>query len=238
MIRSWPPQRLARWIGILVLISLVFGSFGEAYVPSSLMVAGDAGATANNIVHHPMLFRFGYAGYVVEGLCDAALTALLYLLLRPAGRELALVAFSLRVVSTAAFAAAESFYFAALPVVSGAPYLKAFPPAELNALALLFLKLYNGGGIVPTLFYGVAWIILGRLTYVSGYLPKWLGALMALAGLSFVVGMFVIILAPAWSSSYFLLPVIVAMLVFTAWLLIRGVDEQKWEEKTAAAKPV
>jgi hypothetical protein len=119
----------------LVLISLAFGSFGEMYVAGSLTVAGDAGATAHNTVAHQQLVRLGYAAYTIEGLCDAALTALLYVLLRPAGRELALVALLLRIVSTAAFAAAESFYYAVLPILSGAGYLKAFSPGELNALS-------------------------------------------------------------------------------------------------------
>src|SRR5580698_3421420 len=100
MDRPWSPQILARWIGILLLVSLVFGSFGEMVVPDQLMVAGNAGATAGNILHHETLFRLSLAAYIVEGLCDAALTALLYLLLRPAGRELALVALLMGIVST------------------------------------------------------------------------------------------------------------------------------------------
>src|SRR5215469_9639318 len=174
---SWSPQTLAKWIGLLLLVSLVAGGFGEGYVPAKIMVAHDAGATAKNIVTLQHLFRHGYVGYVIEGLCDAALTALLYLLLRPAGRELALVALLLRIVATAAFAAAEASYFGALTILNGADSLNAFSPAQLNALALLSLKLYNVGGVVPTLFYGVAWVLLGRLIFVSGYLPKWLGLL-------------------------------------------------------------
>jgi hypothetical protein len=235
MRNPWSPQTLARWIGILVLVSLVAGGFGEGYVPSKMMVAGDAGATARNIVAFQSLFRLGYAGYVIEGLCDAALTALLYLLLRPAGRELALIALLARIVATAAFAAAESWYFAALPILSGGPYLKAFSPEQLNALALLSLKLYNSGGIVPTLFYGVAWILLARLIFVSGYLPKWLGVVMMLAGISFVTGMLALIVAPAWSSPFFVLPMIAGMLVLAIWLLVRGVDRDKWQEAIAPA---
>lgn len=235
MATSWSPQMLARWIGILLLISLVAGGFGEGFVPSKMIVAGDAGATAHNIVAFQSLFRLGYASYVIEGLCDAALTALVYLLLRPAGRELALVALLVRIVATAAFAAAESWYFAALPILNSAGALKAFSPAELNALALLCLKLYNSGGVVPTLFYGVGWILLGRLIFVSGYLPKWLGIVMALAGFSFVAGMVIIIVAPDYSSEFFLFPMLLAMLVLALWLLVRGVAARVWAERTAVA---
>jgi len=237
MDKPWSPQILARWIGILLLVSLVFGSFGEMVVPDQLMVAGNAGATASNILRHETLFRLSLAAYIVEGLCDAALTALLYLLLRPAGRELALVALLMRIVSTAAFAAAEFFYFAALPVLRGAGYLKAFAPEQLNALALLLIRLYGSSGSLPTLFYAVAMILLGRLVFVSGYLPRWLGALLALAGVSVTVGMFAIIVAPDYVSNFFLLPMIVGMLALSLWLLIRGVDERRWNERAAPISP-
>jgi hypothetical protein len=134
-----PPQALARWIAILILISLVFCGFGEMYVSGRLTAAGDAGATARNIVAHQQLFRLDFAAYVVEGLCDATLTGLLYLLLRPAGRELALVALLLRIVSTAAFGAAESFYYAALPILGGAGYLPKSPGALLALGGLSFV---------------------------------------------------------------------------------------------------
>ena len=235
MRQSWSPLLLARWIGILLLVSVVAGGFGEGYVPSKLIMPDDADGTAHNIFRLQALFRLGFAAYVVEGLCDAALTAFLYLLLKPAGRELALVAALLRIVSTAAFAAAEYFYFAALPILSGDTYLKVFSSGQLNALALLSLNLYGIVGSVPTLFHGVAWIVLGYLMFVSGYLPKWLGALLGLAGLCFVIAMFANILAPVYATPYLLLPMILGMLVLGAWLLVCGVDLPKWQERTAPA---
>jgi len=231
---AWSPDLIAKWIAVLVLITMVAGGFGEAYVPAKLMVARDPVATANNVLQSEVLFRLGFASYVIEGLCDAALTGLLYLLLRPAGRELALIAVLLRIVSTAAFASAQSLYFAALPILKGAPYLQ-LSPGQLDSLALVSLKFSVIGGIVPTLFYGVGWTVLGYLIFVSAYLPKWLGMLMAFAGACFVVGNFALILAPAYSADLFLLPMVIAMLVLAGWLLIRGVDAGKWRERTAIA---
>ena len=236
MTKPWSPQRISRWIGILVLISIVFGAFGEMYVPDNIMVAHDAGTTANNVLHHQTLFRLGLAAYTIEGLCDAALTALLYLLLRPAGRELALIALVMRIVSTAAFAASEFFYFAALSALR-ADYLTAFPHGQISALALLFLRLYASSGTIPTLFYGVAWILLGWLIIVSGYLPRWLGALLAVAGASMTAGMLLIIAAPAYASSFFLLPMMVGMLALGLWLLFVGVHLPNWQKQTSAIDP-
>ena len=236
MDRTWSPQLLARSTGALLLISMVFGAFGEMYVPDMLLVATNAGATATNIMQHQTLFRIGFVSYTIEGLCDAALTALLYLLLRPAGRELALIALLLRIVSTAAFAASEFFYFGAFSILR-ATYLTAIPHDQVNALALLFLRLYGSSGSVPTLFYGVALILLGRLVFVSGYLPRWLGALLAFGGLSTTAEMLLLIAAPTYATDYLLLPMMVGMLALALWLLFTGVNVPNWQKQAAAIGP-
>ncbi|MBI3675067.1 MAG: DUF4386 domain-containing protein [Proteobacteria bacterium] len=227
---AWSPQFIARIGGLLLLISLVAGGFGEFYVPSKVIVSSDAAATAKNIVAFGWLYRLGYAGYIVEALCDTGLTLVFYLLLKPVGRELALLAFLLRIISTAVFAAAELFYFAPTVILGGANTLKAFPPDQLNALSLLSLKLYGYGAIVPTVFYGVAWIVLGYLMWKSRYLPRLLGALLILAGVSTVFRNLALILAPAYASSYLLLPLVGGGLFLMLWLLVRGVNVRKWQE--------
>ncbi|HEX4159383.1 MAG TPA: DUF4386 family protein [Rhizomicrobium sp.] len=82
----------------------------------------------------------------------------------------------------------------------------------------------------------MAWIFLGRLVFVSAYLPRWLGVLLALAGLSTATGMVANIVAPDFASSFFLLPTILAMLVLAILLLVRGVDERQWEINIASSK--
>jgi hypothetical protein len=100
----------ARLAGVLFLLTIVAGSFGEFYVPSQLVVPADATATANNIVASESLFRLGFASYLVEAICDIALALILYVLLRPVRRDLALLAAFFGLVSTATFALAELFY--------------------------------------------------------------------------------------------------------------------------------
>ena len=223
-------QTYARIAGVLFLISIVAGGFGEFYVPSTLIVSADATATANNLRASQWLFRLGFAGYLVEAMCDIGLTLVLYVLLRRVHEELALLAAFFRLVSTAVFGAAELFYFAATFILGGAAYLKTFSPDQLNALALLSLKLYGYGGGIFMVFYGIPSILLGYLMFRSGYFPRVLGALMALGGLGFVVRNFLLVLAPAWASSLLLLPMTLAVLPMTVWLLVKGVDVRKWEE--------
>ena len=100
-------QTYARIAGILFLISLVVGGFGEAYVPSKLMVSSDATATAQNIRAFESLFRMGFAGYLIESVCDIALSLILYVLLRPVRKDIALLAAFFGLVGTAVFATSE-----------------------------------------------------------------------------------------------------------------------------------
>jgi hypothetical protein len=227
----------ARIAGVLFLISIVAGGFGELYVPTVLIVSGDATATANNVIASDFLFRMGFASYLVEAICDIALTLILYVLLRPVGRELALLTVFFRLVGTAIFAATELFYFAPAFILGGADYLKTFSPDQLNTLAYLSLRMYVYGGGLFFVFGGVGSILLGYLMFRSGYLPKILGALMALGGLGFVIRSFALALAPASASLgvLLLLPTGIAMLSLTGWLLVKGVDVPKWEARAAAA---
>src|SRR5436190_10705627 len=85
-------QTWARIAGVLFLLTIVAGGFGEFYVPSKLIVSADATATAKNIVAFNPLFRMGFATYLVEAVCDIALSLILYVLLRPVQKNLALLA--------------------------------------------------------------------------------------------------------------------------------------------------
>jgi hypothetical protein len=229
-------QMYARTAGVLGLISIVAGGFGEAYAPAALVVARDAAATATKIIGSESLFRWGFAAYLVEALCDAGLTLLFYLLLRAVRKDLALLAVFFRLIATAGFAMAQVFYFAALPIVGGADHLKALSPEQLHAVALLSIKVSGYGQAVFTMFYGVGSVLLGYLIHRSGFLPKFIGILLALSGVGFVAKTFTWALAPSYSSPLLLMPAGVAALALTGWLLAKGVDAAKWTEKVALAE--
>ncbi len=226
-------QTYARIAGVLFLLSIVAGGFGEFYVPSKLIVSADATATARNIIASDSLFRLGFAIYLIEAVCDIALTLLLYVLLRPVRKDLALLAAFFGLVSTALFGVAELFYFAAALILGGANYLKTFSPDQLNTLALLSLKLFGYGGGIFLVFSGVAWVLRGYLIFRSGYLPKFLGVLLTLSGLAFIAMNFTLVFAPAYPSGRLLLLAVPGTLSLTVWLLVKGVDVRKWEERAA-----
>jgi hypothetical protein len=228
-------QMYARTAGVLGLLSLVAGGFGEAYVPGTLVVSRDAAATASNIVTSESLFRWGFTAYLVEALCDTGLSLLFYILLWVVRKDLALLAVFFRLIGTAGFAMAQVFYFAALPIVGDTNQLAAFPPDQLHALAMLSLNVSGYGQTVFTMFFGMGSILVGYLMYRSDFLPKFIGILVTLSGLGFAARTFTWVLAPSYSSPLLLVPAAVAFLTLTVWLLVKGVDTAKWKEKAAHA---
>lgn len=224
-------QRYARIAGVLLIVSLVAGGFGEAYVPSKLIVSGDAAATVANLRNFDFLYRLGFASFLIESLCDITLVLILYALLKPVNKQLSLLAAFFGLVGTTLFAFAELFYFAPLLIMGGTGYLKTFAPDQLNALVLLSMKFYGYAGMIFTAYYGMSWIVRAYLIFRSGYLPKFLAVLMAVGGIGFVVRNFALILAPAYASDVLLMLMFPGGLVMTGWLLVKGVDVAKWNAR-------
>lgn len=226
-------QTYARIAGVLALLSFIAGGFGEAYIPSKLIVATDAAATVENLKTSDLLFRLSFAGYLVEACCDIVLALIFYVLLKPVHRYISLLAAFFGLIGTATFATAELFYFAPTVVLRGGGYLKSFTPDQLNTFALLSLKVFGLGAAIFTVFYGVGWVLRGYLMFQSGYFPKFLGILMTVAGLAFILSNFALVLAPGYRFGWLLLAMLPGFLLMTVWLLVKGVDLPKWEEKTA-----
>lgn len=232
--RTASVQTYTRAVALCFVLSMIGGGFGEMYVPSKLIVTGDAAATANNLLQSRGLFRLGFAAYLVEAVSDVVLAWLLYVLLRPAGKQLALLSAFFGLVSTTLYAVAELFYFVSPIFLGGAKYLEAFSPAQRNALAYLSLRAFAVAGGIFMLFYGIAWLLRAYLMLRSGYFPKALAILLGVGGLGFVVRNGVLVLAPAYATDAVLLPLAAGVIGLALWLGVKGIDMQKWEATCAA----
>ena len=229
------PQPYARICGALYLYIIVAGIFAEVFVRSRLIVPADAAATATNIIANEQLFRLGFSGELLHLAFDVAVAALLYALLRPVNRTVALPAAFMRLVSDIILAVVSVSHFATLRLLADTEYLKTFQPEQLQALALLALKLHGDGYNICLFFFGFACLALGYLIFRSTFLPRVLGVLLAISGLGFVARAFASVLAPAYASPFLLIPTAVAWLLLTLWLLVRGVDDPKWQKSAALA---
>ena len=215
----------ARTAGFLYLIIITCGIFSEAFIRASLIVPGDASATAGNILAAPGLFRSGFAADSVMLLCDVAIAVLFYVLLRPVSRTLALLAAAFRLIQAAILGFNLLNYYAALLLLTGAEYVAGFENGQLHAQALLFLQLHSHGYDLGLMFFGLSNIFLGYLIIRSGYFPALLGYGLAAAAVVYLGGSYVRFLAPdfhAQVTPLYIIPLL-AELGFCLWLVIKGV---------------
>jgi hypothetical protein len=227
-------QRYAKVVGVLFLVSMVAGGFGEAYVPSKLIVANDAAATVANIRDFAFLYRLGFVAFLVESLADVTLALIFYALLKPVNKELSLLAAFFGLMAPALFACAELFYFAPSLIMRVGP-MNAFSTDQVNALILLSLRFYEFAGMILTVYYGMAWIVRGYLMFRSGYLPKFLGLLMGIGGAGFITRNFLLVLAPTYASPLLLVLMFPGGLLLMGWLLLKGIDMQQWNARVSNA---
>ena len=233
------PRSKARMAGAVYLLFFLTAILGEFFNRQAgisgiqLGGSGDAAATANNILTHESSFRLGFALGLISIACYVAVTALFYQLFTPVSRGLALLAAFFSLVGLAIQAFGSLFQLAALVVLGGSPYLRVFDVKQLQALALLFLNLNMQVGNVYLVFDGLFLLLIGYLIVRSTFLPRVLGVLMALAGLGWLT-----FLSPPLVS--FLLPYIevlgaLAEAALMLWLLVMGVNAQRWKEQASAA---
>jgi hypothetical protein len=237
-IRTVSIRTIARVTGLLYVLIFVTAGFSEGFVRATLIVPGDATATAANIVASEGLFRLGVVSDLIAFSADAVVAVLLYVLLRPASRTLALVAAALRLVAHPAIASINMLsQFMALQLLTGSPYTTAFSPEQLNALALLLLTAHGYGYLIGGIFFGFHLLVLGYLLYRSELFPAILGGLIVLAALGYLTESFTFLLVPAYepiASTIVLVTAVVGEMVLALYLVVRGVRRQPSETAEVA----
>ena len=227
------PQFYARLCGILYLVNIACGAFGQAFVRAGMMVPGDATATAHHILAPETLFRLSIAGDLIMHITDLPTTLILYFLLRPISRDLSLLAALFSMVQTAALIANKLNLITALLFLGNANSLTAFSGAQREQLARLALIQHDSGFAIGLVFFGCSCLFVGYLMFRSEYFPKALGVLQAVAGASYLLNSFAFLLLPSIADrvSFVLLFSFVGELTTALWLVVKGVRLGVWERK-------
>jgi hypothetical protein len=231
------PQVYARLGGVLYLAIIVFGAFAEGFAMNKL-IAADSAATAHNILAARGLWSLAVGADLVIPVIAVGGVWISYVLLRPVSRSLVLLDVFLTLVSLAVEAVSKLFLLLVLPILSAGGFAPVLEQRQLAALADLALKAHGIAFDIALIFFGCACLVEGYLLYKSGYFPRFIGILMQIAGLSYLVSCFADLLAPAIAdliTPIILLPPLVGELCYCLWLLIKGVDVAKWNERAYPA---
>jgi hypothetical protein len=228
------PLRAARLAGFLYLLVIIFGGIAAIGVRQRLYVSNDPAATAANILGHEQLFRIGFASDVMNGIFVIPLIVLLYELLKVVNRRVALAALCFSLVGCAVQSAALLGHFA--PVIflkRGADF--GVDPALLRALAYMSLQLQGVGYGIALTFFGGTMLMRGYLIVKSTFLPKFIGVLLGIEGVAYFANSLVDFLAPGYANTVLAILMLTALaeVILCLWLLVRGVNVEKWRAVTS-----
>ena len=228
------PQGYARLAGAIYLFVILFGGFSEGYVMSALVVPGDVAATGRRILAAPDLWRISVAGNLVVPMIAIVQLWIEYLLLKPVSRHGALLFLLLNLASLAVEAVSKVFLLMIAPLLAGSGFAHGLAAPQALALAAFALGAHNISFLVTLILFVLACLVSGWLIWRSRYLPSFLGALMQVAGVCYLVASFSDLFFPTLAdllSPWILLPPLVGETSLCLWLLIKGLDVKAWRER-------
>ena len=231
------PRTLARLAGLFFLLTIIGGIVAQALISQRLIDFSDAAATANNILANRGLFTLGFTIYLIEMACQVTTVTLLYQLLKPVNRTVALLALLLELTGIVIKTVSRVFYITPLFVLGSSPttegVLGGFTTAQLQSLALTLLKVNDQGAAVALAFFGFSTPLIGYLMFKSRFLPRWLGALVMVAGLGWLLFLY----PPLGYGAFMIIAPLglLSAVIKIFWLLVFGVNEEKWRERAEKA---
>ena len=228
------PRRLARMAGVFQVLEGTTATYGQVIVFGNLTIAGNAAATAANILGHQHLFWLGFASSLVGVVCHLVWALLLYELFKPVSRRLSLFAVLVILVGCAIQALAAVLYLAPMLILNSGSSLGALSLDQLRALAYVFVRLNGYAFNTYLVFFGFWCFLTGILIFRSTFMPRILGVLLAISGTGWML-----YLVPPFAMPLFI-PYIagtsaIGEIPVMLWLLIMGVNNEKWNAQAALA---
>jgi Domain of unknown function (DUF4386) len=233
------PRRIGRILALASLGVILGGVFAQGFVSNRLIDFNNAATTANNILAHRDLFQLSFTIFLIEMACNATTAALWYFLLRPVNPSMALVAAFIDLSGVIMKTFARVFYIAPLWVLlrstgGASAALSGFTPEQAQSIALVLLRV-NAIGTTPAVaFFGISILLNGYLIFRSTFLPRWLGALMMISSFGWLAYFY-----PPLGSRTFMFAALMSLVnavIMIFWLLIKGVNEEKWRTLAADAR--
>jgi hypothetical protein len=226
------PRFKARMAGVFQLLEAITATSGQVLILGKLVVDGDAAATAANILGHTQLFWLGFASSLIGVVCHIVWALLMYQLLKPVNRTVSLLAAFVILVGSALQAIAALLYLAPRYILQGGGSLSSFTTQQLQALAQVFLHLNGRAFNVYLVFFGLWLLLIGYLIFKSTFLPRFLGVLVAISGVAWMMYLYPPITIPLYP--YIATASAIGEIPLELWLIVMAVNDQRWKEKAAA----
>src|SRR3989475_4654967 len=219
-----PLKKAARIAGAVYLSMVVTGPFSLIYVPSKLIVRGNAAVTADNILAHQTMFNLAILADLVGQVIFICLAIALYRLLSSVNKTWAGLMVALVLVSAAVGFFNTLNNIAAQILFRGADFLAVFDKPQRDALGMLFIRLHTQGIFIDEMFWGLWLFPFGLLVFRSGFLPRFIGVWLMINCFGYVALSITALFFPSYYEAAFkwAQPVLFGELAIMLWLVIKG----------------
>lgn len=227
------PRARGRIAGLFEALEGFTSATGQVTILGKLVVAGNAAATAANILAREPLFLLGFTLSVLGAVFHVVWIALFYKLFRPVNKTVSLVALCVGLVCCAIQALAALLYLGPWVVLHGGSAVSGFSAEQLHSLAYVFFRLNGQAFNLDLVFFGLWCVLTGYLVFRSSFLPRILGVLLVIDGIGWML-----YLSPTLGPHLFMAEAIASALAeipLQLWLLIMGVNSRRWTEQAVAA---
>ena len=227
-------KNLARIAGFCYLIVIATGLFSEVFVRQALRMSNDALTTAYNIQTNEMLFRWGFVADLINFVVGIPTILIIYHFFKKSNKIILQIALALVIIQTAIIAVNLLNQITPLLLLSNDTYLNTFQQSQLATLSLLSLNIQSQGYAIGLVFFGFYCIIIGFVIYKTNAIPRIIGVLYAIAGLCYLINSFTMFLSKGFANPMFIylaIPIFIGELSVCLWLLIKGIDTTKLENK-------
>lgn len=227
-------NNLARIAGFCYLIVIATGLFSEVFVRQALRMSNDALTTAYNIQTNEMLFRWGFVADLINFVVGIPTILIIYHFFKKSNKIILQIALALVIIQTAIIAVNLLNQITPLLLLSNDTYLNTFQQSQLATLSLLSLNIQSQGYAIGLVFFGFYCIIIGFVICKTNAIPRIIGVLYAIAGLCYLINSFTMFLSKGFANPMFIylaIPIFIGELSVCLWLLIKGIDTTKLENK-------
>ncbi len=228
-------KKLARIAGFCYLIVIATGLFSEVFVRQALRVSNDALATAQTIQTNEMLFRWGFVADLINFVVGIPTIVILYNFFKKSNAIILQIALAFVIIQTAIIAVNLLNQITPLLLLGNDTYLTSFQPNQLATLSLLSLNIQSQGYGIGLVFFGFYCILIGYVIFKTNAIPKIIGMAYAFAGLCYLLNSFTMFLSKGFTNPLFIylaIPILIGELSLCLWLLIKGIDTTKLENKS------
>lgn len=216
------PHAAALVAGLSLLMMVGLAAFAQFYVLEPLVVAQDAQATVNNLRASSGLFRWAISGFVLVVILDVLVAWGLHGVLERVNRSLSTLAVWFRLSYAAVLALALNPLLSVLPLLEAPQSFNGLEANSLNTQVMMSISAFQSGWDLGLVLFGCHLLVLGYLVFKSVEFPRWLGVLLGVAGLGYLVDSFGKFLQPSYDFSIAAFTFVGEFLLIF-WLLYMGI---------------